>query len=230
MAIRTGDEWIEEYVRREAYWRHDGKKKRPHVLLTSGLHSNGFFYSKPITEDVELRGEVAHDLVDKFVTWFPDGLRLVQRVVGPATGATKLAEQVAEDIQQRRGFDCAWASPQKVGEGTEKKMVFADPTLGEVKLGELVWRVEDVLTTGGSLEETRKVVLAYGGSLISSVGVIVNRSGFERIEFAPILALVEKSMPMWKVDECPLCAQGSEAIRPKNPPENWARLTADYDE
>lgn len=40
----------------------------------------------------------------------------------------------------------------------------------------------------------------------SVVAVIVNRSGLE---------------------ECPLCAQGSEALRPKGA-DDWIRLKADY--
>jgi hypothetical protein len=35
-------------------------------------------------------------------------------------------------------------------------------------------------------------------------------------------------MPMWTARDCPLCMQGSEAIRPKGK-ENWDRLNKKYD-
>ena len=42
---------------------------------------------------------------------------------------------------------------------------------------------------------------------------------------AAFQAVIDKAMPMWVPEECPLCQAGSEAIRPKG---NWDRLTADY--
>jgi hypothetical protein len=54
----------------------------------------------------------------------------------------------------------------------------------------------------------------------------VNRSGLTEVNGMKIVALIDHPMPMWAPEECPLCPQGSEAIRAKG--ENWARLTAAY--
>ena len=59
------------------------------------------------------------------------------------------------------------------------------------------------------------------------VAVLVNRSGLTEVGGKKIVALIDRPMPMWTPDECPLCKAGSEAIRAKGS-ENWARLKATY--
>lgn len=223
MALRTAEYWIEEYRKREAYWLHDGNPKRPHALLTSGLHSNGFFNSKPVIADDALLREVSADIVDLYLQ--SGGVLIaVDRVIGPQTGATKLAEFVAYEISNRRGRRCGWASPKKVGEGNNKSMVFDDPARKPYP-NEFILLVEDVITTGSSLELTAKAVSkAAQNALFSSfVCTLVNRSGLTEVNGRKIIALIEHEMPIWTPEECPLCELGSEAIRPK---ENWALLNS----
>ena len=61
---RSTDGWTKVYQEKNALWFHDGNSKRPHALLTSGNHSNGFFNSKLVTDDNTLREEAAADLVE----------------------------------------------------------------------------------------------------------------------------------------------------------------------
>ena len=215
--------WRREYEKLNAFWIHDGNPKRPHALLTSGNHSNGFFNSKPIIADDKLINEVADDLLEKL----PFSFILVDRFVGPATGATRLAEMLSLRIQYNSSRrDCFWSSPEKVGEGREKKLVFKDE---EDFLSENVVLCEDVLTTGSSIELVAMAVKEKHGHIMPIVLVIVNRSGLAQLEnFGLVLSLIDQPIPIWIPELCPLCRQKSEAICPKNPPENWARLNAKY--
>ncbi len=215
--------WIEEYKRREAFWLHDGNPKRPHALLRGGEHSNGFFYSKPVVDDPDLLGRISYSLVG---LWVSSGgpLEKVEKVVGPQTGATKLAESLAEMITTLRGRKCFWASPHKEDTGTERKMVFKS---GEISAGEAILLCEDVVTTGGSVDLAAAAVMALGGGIMPYVLTIVNRSGIQSVGIKKILPLVDTPMPKWAQKECPLCSPDSEAIRPKEG-NNWARLTANY--
>ncbi len=222
---RTQEEWVIEYQRRQALWFHDGNPKRPHALLTSGNHSSGFFNSRPVIEDEKLLREVAFDLVDKFVLGGLNFLSIPARVVGPKTGATKLAEFLSDEIGRRRRRPCTWASPMKSGEGEAKRMIFEEPEQSFM-LGEDVLLCEDVITTGGSTELVHDAVKECGGSVMSLVLVIVNRSGLRNVGSKAIQALITQPMPIWTPQECPLCKEESEAIRPKG--ENWARLIAAY--
>lgn len=219
---RTQEDWIGEYQRRGLFWLHDGNPLRPHALLTSGKHSSGFFYSKPITEDPNLLAEVASAMVVTLAGQMD--FSAVQRVVGPQTGATKLAEALHVAINHNGG-QCGWASPEKQGEGDDRKMVFADETK-TVLPDERVLLTEDVFTTGLSVELAAKAVAARGGILLPYVLVIVNRSGLAEVSGRKVVALIDRHMPTWEAGNCPLCRQGSEAIRPKTPIENWERLTA----
>ena len=84
---------------------------------------------------------------------------------------------------------------------------------------------EDVLTTGGSVDLVAKAITSAHGTVLPFILVLVNRSGLTEASGNKIVALIDQPMPMWTPEECPLCKEGSEAIRPK---DNWALLNAIY--
>ncbi len=222
---RNQEWWIKAYQQQAALWIHDGNLARPHAELTSGKHSDGFFNSRLVTSDNLLMVLAAKDLVDFYVQQGNYGLiEIVDRVVGPQTGATKLAAFIAAEISERRNRLCHFSSPEKQGEGASKRMAFADRELERLP-GELVLLCEDVITTGGSVDLTAKACIEAGARVQPFVLALVNRSGLEQEGDRSILALIDRPMPMWLPGECPLCKQGSKALRPK---DNWAALNADY--
>ncbi len=224
MSHKSAEYWIEKYKTRQAYWVHDDNPKRPHALLTSGLHSNGFFNSRPVVADDDLLREIAVDLVVRLEEYYSIGR--VGCVVGPQTGATKLAQYVSERITRLRGVwrPCDWASPRKTGGGSERAMTFEGESRKPLR-EQNVFFVEDVLTTGGSVDLTLDAVRGEGAIPLFWIGCIVNRSGLKDFMGRKILANLEVSMQTWRSEECPLCLVGSEAVRPK---ENWALLNAEY--
>ena len=105
-------------------------------------------------------------------------------------------------------------------------MVFIDT---EVLPGERILLCEDVITTGESVNLTAQaVVRAYGVIIPSHILVLVNRSGLAEVGGKKIIALIKRYMLTWIPAECPLCKQGSKAIRPKGKKEEWERLNAAY--
>lgn len=175
---RDSDGWIAAYKEKGALWFHGGDPTKPHALMTSGKHSSMFFYSKPVVDDVNLRVEASLDLVDLLLHTGFD-LSKVDRVVGPQTGATLLAEAISKAIEMRRGAKCKWASPAKGKDGEQKIMVWDDPSQ-KVLPGERVLLCEDVTTTGGSVLLAKDAVLQAGGIPHARVLTLVNRSGGER--------------------------------------------------
>ncbi len=223
MSYRSEEDWIAVYQRKQALWLY-GRNR--HAILRSKLHSDGFFNSRPIIDDEPLLREVASDLLDKLVEQDLD-IKLVDRVIGPATGATKLAEFVSDEIGRRRGWPCAWASPKKADDGAG--MVFDDPTRVPLT-GEVTLLVEDIFTTGGSVRKVVDAVIqAQGPShhILPFVGMIVNRSGRDQYidgdAVVALAALVKCQFATWEAGECPLCIIGSEAV--ENPKDNWEKLT-----
>jgi orotate phosphoribosyltransferase len=221
--VRTQEEWISEYQQKGALWIHDGNKLRPHALLTSGKHSNGFFNSRLVIPDEVLLRDAAIDLVELFVQHDGDTSK-VQSVVGPQTGATKLSELIRDQFGLLDTNKCSWASPAKNEVEGVKSMVFSDEDRSAL-LRQTVLLCEDVLTTGGSIDLTASAILNAGGIILPFLLVLVNRSGLTEVCGMKIVALIDRPMPMWTPSECPLCEEGSQAIRPK---ENWSALNAAY--
>jgi orotate phosphoribosyltransferase len=223
--IRTADEWIQAYQEKNALWIHDGIPKRPHVLLTSGKHSNGFFNSRLVICDEGLLDDAASDLLDLFAACNTN-IFSVNGVVGPQTGATKLAETLRYLIFLDYRHTCFSASPAKNEVDGVKSMVFSGEEISSIN-GQTILLCEDVITTGGSVELAASAVTNAGGSVLPFILVLVNRSGLSDVDGKKIVALVDRPMPLWEPNECPLCKEGSEALRPKDP-ENWVRLNATY--
>lgn len=220
----TEQEWIQQFHHRGALWIHDGNPKRPHALLTSGMHSSGFFNSGIVMEDPVMLDEIARGLMLLLVKQGFD-TDSVFRVIGPAMGAITLANDLARHLSMDRDISCLSGFVEKAEkDGEPKHMVL---TRTKVNPGDHILLVEDVLTTGGSVELTAKAVNDAGGIVVPFVAVIVNRSGLAEVGGRKIVALIDHPMPTWKPEECPLCASGSEAIRPKGT-ESWSRLNAAY--
>lgn len=217
--------WIECFSKKGALWIHDDNPKRPHALLTSGKHSSGFFNSEFVIEDVETLAEASGDLIQRLLSVSPS--LPVHRIMGPAMGAIALAFAVADAYYHFSAVEdgITWGYFVKEGEGAEKRMTIPR---ANIKEGDNILLTEDVITTAGSLALAEKAVLERGANVLPYILALVNRSGLETVlDGKRIIALINHPMPMWAPEACPLCAAGSEAIRPKGT-ENWVRLNATY--
>jgi orotate phosphoribosyltransferase len=220
--FRNEQGWIRVYRDLGALWIHSGKPTAPHAVLASEKHSDGFFNSRLVIQHDDLLRQAASDLVEKLASSGRINLLNVDVVVGPQTGATKLAKFVAERISALTGKLCLSASPEKVEVDGVKSMRFS-PEEAAMLLGRKILLVDDVNTTGGSADLAGQAVVECGGSVFKCVIVLVNRSGQSYAKGRQVFALIDKQMSMWEPPECPLCKQGSKAIKPK---DNWAELTA----
>lgn len=211
--------WIQEYEKRGGLWIYNQATLNRHAILTSGLHSDGFFNSRKIIPDEDLLREAASDLVEKL---FLQGVepQQIDMVVGPQTGATKLAQFLSREIARLTGRHCNWASPAKLNISDLRTFVFEIKDAIALN-GRDVLLCEDVVTTGGSLELVAEAVKENGGRILPRVVTLVNRSGQKEINGRPIVSLIERDFKTWTKDECPLCKIGSEAVKAKN---DWERL------
>lgn len=217
------EDWVRAYKEKGALWIHDGNPKRPHALLTSGKHSNGFFNSRLVCADDELLQDAARDLLALY-SEEGEHLRHIWVVVGPQTGATKLAQALAQEVASITGFECRFASPAKHEEDGKRSMVFSDMD-AEAVFGASLIVCEDVITTGGSVERTVAALEDRDATILPYILTLVNRSGLSEVRGRKIIALIDHEMPIWDPKDCPLCKLGSKAIRPK---DNWAELNAEY--
>ena len=73
--------------------------------------------------------------------------------------------------------------------------------------------MEDVVTTGGSTRETIEAVARAGGAVIGA-GSLVDRSGGAADVGATRVALLTLDVPTYEPSVCPLCKEGSPAVKP----------------
>ncbi len=75
-----------------------------------------------------------------------------------------------------------------------------------VKPGERVLIAEDVVTTGGSVNEVADLVRSAGGEVVAAVSLI-DRGGSEGLDVELVSAL-RLEVESWEPSECGLCAAG----------------------
>jgi len=181
-----------------------------HFKLSSGNHSQFYLQSAKVLEDPK----TAKLLAEALAVQIKEAGLEIDTVCAPALGgliagfalATALdvrfifAERVEGVMTIRRGF--------------------------EVSKDEKVLMCEDIITTGGSAMEAARAVEALGGTIVGAAA-LANR-GFCKRENSdiktqpncklptdiPFFALADFTFEMYAPDACPLCKDGSEAIKP----------------
>ena len=163
-----------------------------HFLLTSGLHSPLYVEKFNVLQHPEYTEKLCKELAERFKN------KGVQTVMGPMTGGILLAHEVGKALGTRAIFT----------EREKGKMALRRGFC--IKPGERVLIVEDIVTTGGSVQEVVDVVKAAGGEIVG-VGLLVDRSG-GKAEFGvpkeDVQALLNLEVPTYEPETCPLCKEG----------------------
>ena len=215
--MMTEEEILALYEKENAVWffNYDGDPKAPHVELTSGLCSDGYVNSAPVLADpanVEL-------LVSELVT------RLAKRnvvrvdwVIGSAYAAITFSYELARQLGARHGF----VEKDPVN---PKKMLWSRLT---IPAGSMILQCEELITTLGTTMEVRRVIQEGNKEQVffmPDVATAIYRPEKLQGGLIDVISLVAKEVKVWKPEGCPLCAQGSEKLRPRQTQENWAWLT-----
>lgn len=168
-----------------------------HFRLTSGRHSNRYLQCAKIFRNAKYSEELCGALAEKYRG---SGVEIV---IGPAMGAVQMAYEVSRALHCENFF---------TERGDDGQMALRRGF--EVKPGQKVLVVEDVVTTGGSVREVMDIVRAAGGETVG-VGAIVDRTG-GKIDFGvPFQAVVSLEVESWEPQDCPLCKAGAPApIKP----------------
>jgi orotate phosphoribosyltransferase len=122
-------------------------------------------------------------------------------VVGPTTGGVILAFETARQLGVRGIF------AEKDGDTRVLRRDFV------IEHGEDVLVVDDVLTTGKSVNETLDAVRRVGGNVIG-VGVMVDRSASPLDFGAELFSCLRSPAIVDTADSCPLCKAGVPLKKP----------------
>lgn len=171
-----------------------------HFLLTSGLHSDRYFEKFQVLQYPHLTERLGAELAARLQQRLAAADISVRTVVGPATGGILLSHVVARHL----GTD----TRSLFTEREEGKMIFRRGF--RLEEGEPVVVVEDVCTTGGSINEVLAAVRAAGGR-VAAIGLLVDRSGGKALAAwpgIPVEVLLSLDVAAWPPSDCPLCRQG----------------------
>ncbi len=156
-----------------------------HFKLDSGRHSDRFVQKFRILEDPALLEPVAREIARHFAREQPTV------VVSAAVGGILLGYEVARAL----GTKAIFVEKEK-GVPVLRRNFVLEPR-------DRALIVEDVVTTGGSVNEVIGLVRASGAAIVG-VGVIVQRGA---ADFGvPTHALLDMPIVSYDAGECPQCA------------------------
>ena len=164
-----------------------------HFLLSSGRHSEKYCQCAKLLQYPDKAAEVLSIAVEKVKDLDID------IVVGPAMGGIVAAYEVGRQLNKPAIF-----TERVDGEMTLRRGF-------EIKEGQKILIVEDVVTTGKSSLETAKVLEALGGKVIGIACVVDRKSS--QIDL-PIYSAVEIEIESYLQEECPLCKENIPYIKP----------------
>ena len=160
-----------------------------HFLLSSGRHSSAYcqmaFLQQYPDQCAKVMANVAEQLKDLDV----------DVIVGPAMGGIVYAYELGRQLGKRAIF-------------TERVDNVMTLKRFAIKPGEKCIIAEDVVTTGISSLETKRVIEEAGGECLGIV-CVVDRTKADAPSPIPILASAAKlDLPNYLPEECPICAEG----------------------
>src|SRR6516162_10582502 len=182
-----------------------GAIRHGHFELSSGRHSATYVQCALMLQYPRF----AERLGQALAALFSDAR--IDAVVSPALGGLIIGQEVARALPPPRdtiggGVPAMFVERDASGTMTMRRGFNLQPD-------QHVLVIEDVWTTGGSTQETIHVVEEAGGRVVAA-GALIDRSG-GKIEF-PVEsnALVELLIASYEPEDCPLCRQGSVAVKP----------------
>lgn len=181
-----------------------------HFLLTSGNHSKYYLQSAKVLENPQIAQILAEELSRQIL----EHDIKVDCVCSPAIGGILAGYELARALKVR--------------------FIFTERVNGEMNLrrgfgvspNERVLICEDIITTGGSAIEAAECVKSFGAKVVA-FAALANRGFCKRVGSSlsakvesklpndiPFFALEDFLFDMYKADECPMCKNGSTAIKP----------------
>jgi len=179
----------------EEIFQKSGALLKGHFLLTSGQHSPVYWEKFRVLQFPNYTEQLCRMIADHFRK------QDIQVVAGPTTGGIILAFEVARQLGVRGIF------AEKEGEERTFRRGF------NIRPGERVLIVDDILTTGSSIREVIAAVNKLGGNLIG-IGVLVNRSEQAPDFGIPLFSCHRAITPTYPPEDCPLCAARIPLVKP----------------
>ncbi len=173
-----------------------GALQNGHFVLTSGLHSGQYFQCALVLQYPHYLEQFCREIVE-----FYHDEEDVDVVIAPAIGGIVVAQELARQIGARAIY-----TEREEGKMTLRRGFSIAPS-------EKVLICEDVITTGGSVQEVLELVEKIG-AYPAGIGAIVDRSGGTAKFDVPLFSVVQVKAVTYKPERCPLCRQNMPLTKP----------------
>jgi orotate phosphoribosyltransferase len=194
----------------EGIYKEAGALLEGHFILSSGNHSNRYLQSAKVLEDPKRAERLSTELARQIRK---SGLE-VDTVCAPALGGVLSGYELARALGIRSIF-------------VERKEGKMELRRGfEVNPGEKILICEDIITTGGSAMEAAEIIEELGADVVG-FAALANRGFCRRVGTEgkprpecklpadkPLFALADFEFAMYTPETCPMCAGGSQAVKP----------------
>ncbi|MBC3795543.1 orotate phosphoribosyltransferase [Acetobacterium tundrae] len=167
-----------------------------HFLLSSGKHSDQYVQCAKVLRFPDKAAKVLAPVVEQLKALDID------KVVGPAMGGVIVSYEIGRQLGKESIF-----TERKDGEMQLRRGF-------EIKPGEKVIITEDVVTTGKSTIETKKVLEALGAEVLGVACIADRRAPGVEIDM-PIYSSIKLEITAWDAKDCPVCKVGKiQLVKP----------------
>ena len=177
------------------YFNKCGALLDGHFVLSSGLHSPKYLQCALALQQPVDAARFGLGIAEKYAG------QHVETVASPAIGGLVIGFATAQAL----GVRFIW---------TERENGMMTLRRGfSVSKDEQILVVEDVITTGGSTRECITALENNGAKVVAAASIIDRSNGAADVG-VPRISLVSLDVPSYRLEDCPLCAAGIEAVKP----------------
>jgi len=183
--------------------KESGAMLEGHFLLSSGRHSDRYFQCAKLLQYPDKARAALEQAALRIGEDIKNGKIKVDIVAGPAMGGIIAAWEIGRQL----------SLPAIFTERDESGVMSLRRGF-EIKQGQNVLIVEDVVTTGKSFMECA-AALEKAGAVISGLACLVDRREDDALQIPwPFYPAVKLSAGNWDASECELCKKGIPAVKP----------------
>jgi len=166
-----------------------------HFILSSGQHSDTYFQCAKVLQYPKYLSMFGEILSNHFSHLDID------KVISPAIGGIVLGTEVGRQLNKKTIFSERFEGKMKLRRGFN------------INENEKILIIEDVLSTGGSINEVINLIAQFKGNVVG-VGVIVDRSLSPVFIHDNFFSITSQKAKIFDKDNIPSDLQGIPAIKP----------------
>ncbi|MCL2276777.1 MAG: orotate phosphoribosyltransferase [Treponema sp.] len=183
--------------------RESGALLEGHFLLSSARHSDKYFQCAKLLQHPKKAEKAFENVTASIKNDINNGKLKIDVVAGPAMGGIIASYEIARQLD----LPSIFTERDENGKMTLRRGF-------ELKKGDNVLIVEDVVTTGKSSLECAAVLETFG-AVVSALACVVDRRTDEANDIPwPVYPAVKIKAVSWEASVCELCKQGIPFIKP----------------